>query len=245
MLLIIIIFFIIGGTVGLRMLPEHSLEKTKEKIEALNPLQIKHIIIRGRQLTDENDILTSLGTHINHSLFSFSIEEARSHIDALPFIEHSTIERHLPDTVIITVVERTPIAIWQTQKKFILINEKGERVSNQPIGIKDIKIFQKFLLVVGQGANTEAAAIINLINQYPDIKDRTLALIRIGGRRWNVLLRNGITLLLPEGVESSALERLNTYQTQFHLFERPIETIDMRLPDRMVIHPASPDKIVP
>lgn len=215
-------------------------DSLRVRLAALDPLRIRHIVITGRHLTDESEILEALGTDVNHSLFSFSVEAARQRIDELPFIDHSTVERHLPDTINITVEEKNPIAIWQMEGHFVLINQKGDTVSRQELTARNGSVFRKLPLVVGMGANLEANAIISLLNQFPDINSHTLALIRIGQRRWNILMQNGTTLMLPEGAEAAALARLHTYQNDYQLLDRPLRTIDMRLSDRMVIHPATP-----
>lgn len=215
-------------------------DSLRVRLDALDPLRIRHIVITGRHLTDESEIMDALGMGLNHSLFSFSVETARQRIDMLPFIEHSTVERHLPDTINITVEEKNPIAIWQMDGHFVLINQKGDTVSRQELTAHNSSVFRKLPLVVGMGANVEADTIISLLNQFPDINSHTLALIRIGQRRWNILMQNGTTLMLPEGAEAAALARLHTYQTDYQLLDRPLKTIDMRLSDRMVIHPVAP-----
>lgn len=223
-------------------LPERSLTGLRARIAALDPLQIRHIIISGRHLTDEKDVLDKLGTGINHSLLELSVEDARKRIETIPFIEHSIVERRLPDTVAITLVEKHPIAIWQVDRHFILIDQEGEKVSEQELTAQNSSVFRKLPLVVGVGANIEAGSVLTLLNQYPDINSHMLALIRIGQRRWNILMRNGTTLLLPEGAEAAALARLHDYQTNMQLLDRPLTTIDMRLPDRMVLHAAPADQ---
>lgn len=214
-------------------------DSLRSRLAALDPLRIQHIIITGRHLTDESEIMEALGTGLNRSLFSFSVEDARERIDALPFIDHSTVERHLPDTINITVEEKNPIAIWQMEGHFVLINQKGDTVSRQELTAHNSSVFRKLPLVVGAGANLEANTLITLLDQFPDLNSHTLALIRIGQRRWNILMQNGTTLMLPEGAEAAALSRLHDYQHDYQLLDRPLKTIDMRLPDRMVIHPAT------
>lgn len=207
----------------------------RTQLEALDPLPIKHIEIRGRELTEESDILAMLGTHTGNGLFGFSVESARKRLDTLPFVDHSTVERRLPGTVIVTLTERVPVAIWQTHGHFVLINKAGEKVSEEDISAADANVFRKMPLVVGRGANTQAADVIAILNRYPEVRKRVLALVRIGERRWNVVLRNGTQLLLPEGQEEAAAKRLTEYQDSLRLLDRPLAAIDMRLPDRMVI----------
>lgn len=235
-----------GGWTLYNMLSDSQMEIIRTNLESLDPLKIKKITITGANLTDRATIMAQLNTDIGRNLFGFSVEKARLKLDKLPFIEHSTVERRLPDTIIITISERVPVAIWQTHNHFVLINQEGKPVSEQKFTTADTEIFRKLPLVVGDGANEHASALIDPLKHYPEIKTRTLALIRIGNRRWNMMMRNGTIILLPENAEEPALQRLNTYQKNFHLLERPLAAIDMRLPDRMVIHlPPEPTPAAP
>jgi cell division protein FtsQ len=55
-------------------------------------------------------------------------------------------------------------------------------------------------------------------------------------------LKNGITIMLPEGHEAAALVRLGELQADEALLDRPLVFIDMRLPDRLAVRarPAAP-----
>ena len=58
-------------------------------------------------------------------------------------------------------------------------------------------------------------------------------------------LANGAEVLLPEGAEPQALARLAELQAQHALLDRPLATIDMRLPDRLVIRAQAVHDAVP
>lgn len=225
-----------GGWTLYNMLSDSQMDTIRTHLESLDPLKIKRITIHGTTLTDRATIMAQLDTDIGRNLFGFSVEKARQKLNNLPFIEQSTVERRLPDTVIVTIKERVPAAIWQTHGHFVLINKEGKTVSEQQFTTADADIFRKLPLVVGDGANENAGPLIEALSLQPEIASRTLALVRIGNRRWNMMMRNGTTILLPEGAEDAALRRLKIYQQNFHLLERPLSAIDMRLPDRMVIH---------
>ncbi|QDH14671.1 FtsQ-type POTRA domain-containing protein [Oecophyllibacter saccharovorans] len=227
------------------MLSDEEKAGLRDKLSALDPLAIKHIVIYGRELTEESDVLDMLDTRVGNGLFGFSVEKARRRIDTLPFIAHSTVERRLPDTIVVTLVERVPIAIWQNGGRFELINKDGEQVSQGNVDPTDAHVFRKLPLVVGRGANTQAASVIEALNRYPDLRTRTLALVRIGERRWNLALDNGMQILLPEGQEDAAFHRLTEYQDHYQLLDRPLAAIDMRLPDRMVIRLRHPGEVPP
>ncbi|GBQ87395.1 cell division protein FtsQ/DivIB [Asaia krungthepensis] len=214
----------------------------RAKLVQYLPFQIKTIRVEGRNLTPEDDLMKALGTSVGQPIFGFSVSAARDRIDALPFVDHAMVSRHMPDTVVVNIVERSPIAVWQDHGHFILINRAGEKVPDQGLEGKNGQAFIRLPLVVGEGANVAASSLVDALTANPTVKDFVVAAVRIGQRRWNLTLRDGATVLLPEGQEQAALNRLTQYQTQFRLLERPVVSIDMRLPDRMVIHqPPAPE----
>ncbi len=64
------------------------------------------------------------------------------------------------------------------------------------------------------------------------------AAVRVGERRWNLRLSNGADVLLPEGEEVAALDRLLQLQQDHAVLDRPLQAIDLRLPDRLVLRAA-------
>ncbi|MFT8957144.1 MAG: cell division protein FtsQ/DivIB, partial [Gluconobacter oxydans] len=237
-----IVFLVVMGIAGagIRLLYDAASEERfaplRARLVEMEPLPIRHIVINGRGMTSEASIQEALGTSVGRPIFGFSVEAARQRLDELPFIDHATVERHMPDTVIITLVERTPIAVWQDRGHFMLINRAGEEVSDQGLTGKNAQAFLQLPLVVGEGANTAAASVIDALNKEPLVKSQVTALIRVGNRRWNATLKDGTTVMLPEGEEAAAFTRLARYQQSMRLLERPVQSIDLRLPDRMVVH---------
>jgi cell division protein FtsQ len=93
---------------------------------------------------------------------------------------------------------------------------------------------------VGDGANLAASGLIDTLLQEPEVRSRVTAAVRVSDRRWNLSLRDGATVLLPEGEEAPAIHRLAVFQASTHLLDRPVVLIDMRLPDRLTIRELPP-----
>jgi cell division protein FtsQ len=102
---------------------------------------------------------------------------------------------------------------------------------------QDIASFSDLPLVVGAGAPASAAALLDALGAYPTIVSHVVAAVRVGGRRWNLHLANGCDVLLPEDGEPAALQLLAGLQQAHALLDRPLQVIDMRLPDRLVVRP--------
>jgi len=193
-------------------------------------LRVRDIVIEGRANTPEPLLRAAIGASKGDAILGFSVEQARARIEQLAWVEHATVERRLPDTLVIQLAERRPFAIWQNQGKFVLIDRAGQIVANQ-----DVAQFRALPLVVGQGAPTAAATLLDALTAKPALGARVTAAVRVGERRWNLRMKNGTDVLLPEGAEAAALNKLEKLQNEQSLLDRPLAVIDMRLPDKLVL----------
>jgi len=90
-------------------------------------------------------------------------------------------------------------------------------------------------LVVGIGAETRAKALLAALDRHPAMRELVRASVLVGERRWNLRLKNGIEVRLPESDALAALERLAALDAETKLITRDITIIDLRLPDRVTV----------
>jgi cell division protein FtsQ len=199
-------------------------------------LRVKHIDIDGRINTPQPALDTAIGITPGAPMLSFSVHDARTRLETIAWVQAATVERLLPDTIYISLVERRPFAIWQYQGKFTLIDRDGKAVPDQDVGA-----FGALPLVVGAGAADQAATLLDALDAYPMLKTHIVAAVRVGERRWNLHLTSGGDVLLPEGTANNAvpaaLRRLADLQQTNALLDRPLQVVDLRLPDRLVLRP--------
>ena len=205
-------------------------------------MPVQDIVVEGRNHTPEPALDTALGVRRGDPILGFSLQQARERIETLSWVKYAAVERRLPGTIVVSLTERTPFAIWQSQGKFVLIGRDGQVVANE-----DIAAFGELPLVVGAGAPQAAAPLLDALDGLPELKSHVLAAVRVGERRWNLRLKNGADIMLPEGAENQALAKLMDLQSSQALLDRPLAVVDMRLPDRLVVRPqsASPPPATP
>lgn len=216
--------------------PGAALAMVRDGIAGFSTLRVEHVMIEGRTLTPEPLLRAVLGVSPGDKLLGFSLEAARMRIEALSWVQHATVERRLPGTVVVQLTERRPFAVWQSGGRFVLIDRAGQVVAEQD-PVKDAAAFTVLPLVVGPGAPEGAAALMDQLAAQPGLKSRVVAAIRVGERRWNLRLSNGADVLLPEGQEGAAMARLMELHAVQALLDRPLQVLDMRLPDRLVVRP--------
>ena len=196
-------------------------------------LRVQEVTIEGRQKTPEPLLRAALGVHAGDPILGVSLADARARIETINWVQGATVERRLPGTIVVQLQERRPFAVWQHEGRFVLIDRNGNTVTDSDVA----SFATQVPLVVGPGAPAAAANLIDALAAYPLIMGRMVAAVRVGERRWNLRMNNGADVLLPEGAEAPALAKLKELQSTYTLLDRPLQVIDLRLPDRMVIRP--------
>jgi cell division protein FtsQ len=196
---------------------------------------VRDIFVVGRSATPKATLLRALAVNRGMPILAVDLEAARVRIQALPWVRHASVRRVLPDTVVVEIVERRPLALWQHEKKFALIDEEGQVILRN-----DVSAFSHLMIVVGEDAASNASALVQMLAIEPDLMQRVKAAVRVGGRRWNLHFARGIDVKLPEADPEGAWRRLGEYQRRYGVLDKGIRTIDLRLSDRLMIVPAPP-----
>lgn len=200
---------------------------------AIAGVRLRQVAVAGRKRTPAVDVLDALDLPQGAPLMGFSPEEARERLESLPTVKSATVERRLPDQVFVTLIERTPIAIWQNGDDNLLIDAQGMvlgEISSEHLTLP---------LVSGKGAPEAASDLLMMFSTEPALAARVKAAIRVGSRRWDLWLDgyagNGLQVKLPEVGMESAFNRLATLEKTQSLLERDLVMIDMRVPDRLIV----------
>ncbi|MEW5422791.1 cell division protein FtsQ/DivIB [Amorphus sp. 3PC139-8] len=196
-------------------------------------LRIAQVRMEGQRETSESAILAALGIGPDSSLLTLDAKSARTALLDLPWVEQASVRKALPGTVSIRIEEKQAAALWQHERSVAVIDRDGDVLAD---GL-DAR-FIDLPLLVGAGANAHADDVLDLLAAYPSIAERTRALVFVGGRRWDVVLVNGVQLKLPADGAREALARLVELDLREGLFDRDIVSIDVRLPDRVAIRPS-------
>ena len=198
-------------------------------------LTVQRVEVEGRERVERQAILKALGAGLGTPILSLDLDAAKARLEAIPWVHSAAVERRLPDEIYIRLVERQPLAIWQHHRRFDLIDLDGAVIPTA--GADD---FPSLPQVVGDGAPQAAAELIEMLASEPDLAAHVTAAVRVGERRWNIELDNGVAVALPEEGAQAAWHHLAALDRSDRLLERDIVAIDMRLSDRLVLR-LSPD----
>ena len=192
--------------------------------------RITSVALSGNVHVSREEVLAIAGVTGTSSLLFLDVAAVRERLRTNPWIADATVLKLYPGELQVSISERHAFALWQKDRHVSVIAEDGTVL--EPYIAPGLV---RLPLVVGQGAQTQAKAFLALLERYPAIRDQVRASILVGERRWNLRLRNGLDIRLPETDAASALDRLVALERDSKLTTRDITAIDLRLPDRVTV----------
>ena len=198
-------------------------------------LVVTDVEVEGRETTGAAAIMAALGAGRGTPILAISPSEAKQRLEALPWVRKAVIERRLPGTLYIRLVERRPFAIWQHGGRHELIDRDGT-----VIPVDDLGQYAGLPVVVGDDAARHAGALLDMLASQPVLAARVGAAVRVGERRWNLRIDGAIDVLLPETNAAAAWAELARLEETSGLLKRDVRAVDMRLPDRLVVRVNTP-----
>jgi cell division protein FtsQ len=191
---------------------------------------IGDLAVTGHDQLTREEVLAAAHVTGRSSLLFLDVEAARERLKTNPWIADATVRKLLPGQLRIDIQERTPFALWQKNRRVSVIADDGtvleEFVAPQNLTLP---------LVVGEGAETRARDFLALLDRFPHIREQVRASILVGERRWNLRLRSGLDIRLPEADAASALEEIVRLDRELQLLSRDIVAVDLRLNDRVTV----------
>ncbi|WGF86208.1 cell division protein FtsQ/DivIB [Marinivivus vitaminiproducens] len=221
---------------------DHAGERIRSALidlSARSGLIVRNVYSEGREATRRADLLRAIGVEVGDPILAVDPEAIKRRVEGLAWVERADVVRLWPDTVVVRLSERRPIGLWQRPDRHVLIDSLGREIEGGiPQGMESL------LILVGDGAPEHARALLALLSTDADLMRQIRAATWVGGRRWDLLLKNGMTVRFPEGDDARAWARLVRYVREERLLEKAVVAVDLRQADRTVVRLA-PEAVDP
>ncbi len=202
--------------------------------------RVEDITVTGRSRTTSEEILAALGVKRGDPILGLDLEDAKDRLEAIPSVRAAAVERRLPHALHVVIAERRPVALWQHDGVFVLIDGEGHQIPGGIAGYEDLP------LVVGDGAPVATADLLELISSEPALASRVKSAVWVGDRRWDIHLDDpvgGLLARLPEDQTEEAWHRLAKLEGDHGLTRRNVTMVDLRFGDRLVLRTARPETV--
>lgn len=200
-------------------------------------LVLENILLDGHHYTPKEEIIAAVTgrdgegkIYIGYPMLQIDLVRIKSSLEKLTWIKSASVTRQLPSTLSIGVVERQPMALWQNNGKVSLIDIDGETINENKL-----EKFSHLIILVGGNMPYHAGHFLKFISSTPDIAAMVSSGVLVNGRRWNVKLKNGILIKLPEESPEQAWKFLTQKQQESKILESNIKSIDLRIEKKMFV----------
>ncbi len=188
------------------------------------------IEIRGLTFHKPEQVLQAIGIKPGDSLIGFDPQDARRNLENRSWVASAEVQRVYPNILRMAVSEREPFAIWRQVSGFNVIDRSGVAMLDADYGrLKHLP------LVTGEGANSEAAPLLDALAAVPDLLIKVKGSARVGARRWTLYLDNGVKILLPEEKVDRALILVSQLDASQKILSRAISSVDLRIAGQIVV----------
>ena len=206
--------------------------------------EVKRVEVSGVNRIDELKVYEITLAQKDRSMMLVDIDAVRDDLLADGWIKDARISRRLPDTLVVDIIEREPVAVWQNQGQLSLIDKTGyplEKITREEI--PDLPV------IVGKKANLQFTQLDALLDVAPALRPMVTGATWIGNRRWDLEFDSGETLALPEGEQTASAALLNFARMDGvnRLLGRGVVHFDLRDAERAYLRmppkPAAVDQI--
>jgi cell division protein FtsQ len=165
------------------------------------------------------------------SSFDLDLAALRAQITEIDGVKKANVRIKPGGVLQVDVTRRVPVALWRSDDGLVLVDIGGVRVG--PVTARSD--FANLPLIVGEGAQNHVPQALRLLRSASVLEARVHGIVRMGDRRWDVVLDRDQRIMLPEDNARQALERVIALEGAQELLTRDVLRVDMRLPARPTV----------
>lgn len=192
---------------------------------------VKAMSIDGASAGVADDIREILPVDFPVSSFDLDLDQMKNTVIELSPVKTATVRVPPGGVLEIHVEERVPVALWRMRDGVHLVDQEGFVVAQA----RTREDHPQLPVIAGEGADQKTAEAMQILGAAGPLSKRVRGLVRVGQRRWDVVLDRGQRVMLPEYGAKAALERVVALSQVQEMLERDLSVIDMRLGDRPTI----------
>jgi len=205
-----------------------ALSDIRHQIETRPEFMVDLLAVEGASIAVAEEIRETFPYALPASSFDMELDDVRKLIEEMPPVERAAVRLRQGGVMEVIVTERTPVALIRSREGLEVVDLEGVVIDV----VQNRSDRPKLPILTGEGAERHVAEALAIRQSAGPLHDRMRGLVRMGERRWDVVLDRDQRILLPEKNPVRALERVIVLNDAQDMLERDIAAVDMRLASR-------------
>lgn len=205
-----------------------NIAETKQSFQQRPQFMLQTLKITGGDAKVVAEVAALLPETFPVSSFDLDLDAIRTTIEALPPIKSASVRVGQAGALEVRLSPRVPVALWRDAGTLRLIDADG--VQSGTIAARAERL--DLPLIAGDGAEENINEALALFAAAGPLLDRVRGLVRMGERRWDMVLDRDQRILLPAAEPVAALDRVIALNGAQDMLSRDVVVVDMRNADR-------------
>lgn len=216
---------------GRRQDAAERVAELKRQIEERPEFMVRMMAVERASDAVAAEVRSVLPLDFPVSSFDLDLDALRARVEEIDAVRVASVRVRQGGVLEVEIEERVPVAVWRTEETLDLLDETGHRVA--ALAVRSDR--PDLPLIAGPGADAAVAEALSLLAVAEPLHDRMRGLVRMGERRWDMVLDRDVRIMLPERNAVAALEKVIALDQAQDLLARDIAAVDFRNPKRPVI----------
>ncbi|HEY6593167.1 MAG TPA: FtsQ-type POTRA domain-containing protein [Asanoa sp.] len=191
-------------------------------------LGVRDVRVEGADLVTPDEVRAAAAVPDGRPLARVDLTGVRRRVAALAPVESVTVDRRLPGTVVITVVERTAVAVAPHGKRFVVLDRSGVVFQDLPRRPGHLPLLRVADAGPDDLATRGALSVLDALS--PTLRRQLVEITAAGPAEITLKLEQGRTVVWGDASRSGDKSRIATA-----LLAREGDTIDVSAPEVVTV----------
>ena len=231
------VLVVIGGVAGYfadearRTAIIDQVADVRRQIETRPEFMVDRLAIEGASDAVRDEILTLVPQELPVSSFDLDLPAIRARVEKIPAVAQAAVRVRQGGVLSVEITERVPAVLWRTRGGIRVLDREGVSVAT----VASRAARPELSVMTGAGADAHVAEALEILEAARPLKMDIRGLVRMGARRWDLVLDDGMRVMLPEAAPVRALERVIVLNATHEMLERDLVAVDMRIGARPTV----------
>ena len=205
-----------------------QIDHVKQQFQDRPQFMVNAMTITGADQATMTAVIGLLPSDYPVSSFDIDLEQTRRAIESLDPVKTASVRVGAAGTLEVRLTPRVPSALWRDGPTLRMIDETG--VVSGAVASRSDRL--DLPLIAGDGAEQHIQEALALYAGAGPLRPRVRGLVRMGERRWDIVLDREQRILLPGDGAIAALDRVVALNAAQDMLDRDVTVVDMRNANR-------------